>query len=157
MKNTIKLIIALVAIIGFTMTACDNGSTSSGGSSVLDGLSAGTPSNDYLVAVSLSGKDLSSIIGVAGYQGYEGNISEKWLDLLYSGKDSADVGTMQDAVYAITGGTKTAIVTDGPLRGCEISDYSPGYDCSIAVALSSFTYDGEFIPAGTMIVHFEYN
>jgi hypothetical protein len=34
MKNTIKLIIALVAVIGFTMTACDNNSTSSDGGSI---------------------------------------------------------------------------------------------------------------------------
>ncbi|MCL1929425.1 MAG: hypothetical protein FWG07_11625 [Treponema sp.] len=33
MKKTIKLIIALVAVIGFSFAACDNGSTSSGGKS----------------------------------------------------------------------------------------------------------------------------
>lgn len=76
MKNTFKLIIALVAVIGFSFAACDNGSTDSGGDPYVDfntHVSTLDPSsNPNLTAYGINGSAWEFIKNTAGgtYNGY---------------------------------------------------------------------------------------
>ena len=88
MKNLIKIfgIIALVAIIGFSMTACKSESNIPVAS--LNGFSTSTPPSDKLTAAGLTEAEYKPIVdaGGSGYQGWR----EGSLELAWTGKNTSD-------------------------------------------------------------------
>ena len=74
MKKAINVLgfVALVTVIGFSFISCKE-SDERINSDFFKGLdyTTGTPGNDKLAAVELSGKDISLITGVSNYKGYD--------------------------------------------------------------------------------------
>ena len=160
MKKTINqfVIIVLVAIIGFSITACkDSGDSSPNFLDEFD-LTKGIPPNALLNNVGLADESLNSIATGAGYLGYEYDADDLSLFLLFTGKTKADYYSMKTLLATTTGGTLTNEDTDDDEFWEARWEYNTDYVCNLEILLADYKRDdGVIIPKGTMWITLWYH